>query len=136
MDNQISCADDPVAPVGSDTGIEIAIESRRVQPQGEVIEPVRGVVDVGQEGLHRSCTGEGRRVVTLRKIRRVERHDVRAEWRAAAGNDRHSRRIEGIRYVVLMQVVGFDRNVPVLVELVIVGAAEPLQVVVTPLAAP
>jgi hypothetical protein len=34
-----------------------------------------------------------------------------------------------------MQIVGFDRDVPVVVELVIVGAAEPLQVVVTPLAA-
>ena len=45
------------------------------------------------------------------------------------------RRIERVGHVVLVQVVGFERDVPLVVELVIVRQAVPLQVVVAPLAA-
>jgi hypothetical protein len=105
------------------------------RPEGEVVQLVRRVIEIGQEGLRRRSTCESRRVVALRKVRCVERYEIWAERCAAAGNNCHRRGIEGARHVVLVQVVCLEREVPVVVELVIECAAEPLQIVVTPLTA-
>ena len=102
------------------------------ETQGKVVQFVRRIVEVSQERLRRSGAGQHRRTIALRKVRRIERDDLRAERRAAAGNDARRDRIVSIRHIVLVKIVGLESQVPVVVELVIVGGPEPLQIIVAP----
>ena len=71
----------------------------------------------------------------MRAAEGIERHDLRAE-RCAAINNRCCRyRIIQVRHFKFVDVPSLESDVPVIVELVIVGAAQPIQIVVTPHAA-
>lgn len=93
------------------------------------------VVQICQKGLKRRGTAEHGGRLAERAVGGIERHVLRRERRAATGDDVERLGIVQVRHVVLVLVVGFHRDVPLVVELVTVGQAVPLQVVVSPLAA-
>src|SRR5262249_50798271 len=96
---------------------------------------VRGIINVEQKALFVSGAGQRRCITAMCWVRSIEWDELWAERCAAAGDDRGSSGIVRVRDVVLMNVPGLKGDVPVVVEFVIIGAANPLQVVVAPLAA-
>ena len=67
----------------------------------------------------------------MRAERCVPGHDVERE-RCTAGHERDRGRIVEVEHVVLVLVVGLERDVPLIVELVIIGQPVPLEIVVAP----
>ena len=64
----------------------------------------------------------------------IERHDLWAKWRAAVGDGCCCDLIVQVGHSKFVDVPGLEGDVPVIVELVIVGAAQPLKVIITPYA--
>ena len=120
---------------GGDAGTLAVMVVEPLGAEREVVQLVWRIVDVEQEGLLVGPASQHRGIRTKRGARRIERNKLRAEGRAAAGDNGRSRRIVEIRHIVLVDIPAFEGDVPVVVELVIVSAADPLQVVVAPLAA-
>ena len=98
----------------------------------KVVQRVRRIVDVDEKGLFVRGAGQHRRVFAQRRVRGVEGRKLRAERSAAIGNECDCRRIVEVRYVALVNVPRFKGDVPIIVEFVIIGQADPLQVVVAP----
>ncbi|KTT89808.1 hypothetical protein NS44R_14955, partial [Mammaliicoccus sciuri] len=106
-----------------------------LDPIRNVVERRRLVVQVGEIGLHRRRAGEHRSAAALGEARRVERQVLRRERRPTSIESSHCSGIVGVKHIVLVQIVGLERDMPLLVELVVRRQAVPLQVVVTPCAA-
>ena len=121
-----------VAGLGAGTLSLIVVDEFRTE--SDVVERTRLVVHVHQGRLPIRGTGQHSRGLADCLVGSVVGHVLRRERRASRGDDGLRRGVEQVRHVVHMLVVGFDRDVPLIVELVIVGAAVPLQVVVTILA--
>src|SRR4029077_19315422 len=99
---------------------------------GKVVQLVRRIVDVEKKGLLVRRAGQHARIAALSRVGGVERSELRAERRAAIGNESGDCWIVEVRYIPLVNVPGFEGDVPIVVELVIVGESDPLQVVVAP----
>src|ERR1700734_1568005 len=65
----------------------------------------------------------------------IERHVLWRERRASVQIGGLRSRIVLVRNAMFKYVVGFEREVPLIVELVVVGRAVPLDIVITPLPA-
>src|SRR6516165_401966 len=66
------------------------------------------------------------------RVWRVERYDLWAERRSASGDRGRCNRVIQVRHSKFVNVPRLECDVPVIVELVIVGAADPIQVIVAP----
>src|SRR4029077_8535259 len=70
----------------------------------------------------------------MRRVGGIERHDLWAERRTATGNRRSRDRVVQVRHFKFVDVPALESDVPIIVELVIVRAAKPLQIIVAPYA--
>src|SRR6201984_1931380 len=70
----------------------------------------------------------------MRRVGGIERHDLWAERRTATGNRRSRNRVVQVRHFKFVDVPALESDVPIIVELVIVRAAKPLQIIVAPYA--
>ena len=100
-----------------------------------VVQRRRLVVQVGESGGRAGIAGEHRWIFALRQAGRVERRELGRERSASAGDNGRSHAVKRVGYVSLTQIVRFERDVPLIVEDMIVGQSVPLQVVVAPLPA-
>ena len=96
--------------------------------QREVVELVWRVVDVEQERLFVSRAGQRGAISTMRAAGGIERHDLRAEGCAAICNRCGRYRIIQVRHFKFVDIPSLESDVPIIVELVIVRAAKPLQI--------
>ena len=129
---------EPVLP--AETGLDVtglytgALSLLVVEPLQairDVVQLRRAVVHIGQERLHRGRARQLGRVAAMCAERRIPRHHVERERRSARDESDRGRVVE-IENVVLVLVVGLERDVPLVVELVIVGQPVPLKVIVAP----
>src|SRR6476646_12237455 len=70
----------------------------------------------------------------MRRVWSVERHDLWAERRTATGDRRGRDRVIQVWHFKFVDVPALESDVPIIVELVIVRAAKPLQIIVAPYA--
>src|SRR5271156_881591 len=75
--------------------------------EGKVVQLVRGIIDVEQEGLLVGGAGERHSVTAMCRVRSIKRDKLRTERRATARNDSGSRGIVEVRHIVLVNVPGF-----------------------------
>ena len=68
----------------------------------------------------------------MRRVGRVERHDLWAEWRSTGGDRGGGNRIIQVRHFKFVDVPRLESDMPVVVEFGIVGATNPIQIVVAP----
>ena len=72
--------------------------------QGEVVQLVRRIVDVDEKGLLVRRAGQHSGIAALRRVRGVERSELRAERRAAIGNESGDCRIVEVRHIALVNI--------------------------------
>src|ERR1700751_4125797 len=70
----------------------------------------------------------------MRRIWSVEWHDLWSERRTATGDRRGRNMVVQVRHLEFVDVPALESDVPIIVELVIVRAAKPLQIIVAPYA--
>ena len=70
----------------------------------------------------------------MRRIWSIERHDLWAERRAATGDRSGRDWVIQVRHFKFVDVPALESDVPIIVELVIVRAAKPLQIILAPYA--
>jgi hypothetical protein len=75
------------------------------------------------------------RIPAMGRIRSIKRHNLWVERRSAIGDGRGRYDIIQVRYAILMNIPCFECDVPLIIELAIIPAAQPIQIVVahTPL---
>ena len=112
--------------------LHVVIEFRA---EGDVVQGRDLVVQIRQ-GRDDARSATHLRGTALGEVRRIEIEAVgRGEWIAAVRDDGLRFRIVLVEHVPLAQRVELERKVPLLIELVVISPAEPLQIVVAPLAA-
>ena len=107
----------------------------RFEAERDVVQRLRLVVQIHHARVDICRAREQGGVAALGEARRIERHVLRRERRTAGIERGKSGRIVRVEHIILVLPVTFRRDMPVVVEDVIVGEAVPLQVVVSPLAA-